>query len=38
VAPKYGEKKIGTFFDICNGVRTNYLNLNLADTDAKKGF
>jgi hypothetical protein len=35
---KIKKKKFGTFFDICNGVRTNYLNLNLADTDAKKDF
>jgi hypothetical protein len=31
-------KKIGTFFDISNGVRKKFLNLNLADIGAKKGF
>ena len=31
-------KKFGTFFDISNGVRKKFLNLNLADIGAKKGF
>jgi hypothetical protein len=40
VAPKFGKKlkKFGTFFDISNGVRKNFVNLNLADIGAKKGF
>jgi hypothetical protein len=40
VAPKFGKlKKINLErFLISNGVRKNFLNLNLADIGAKNGF
>ena len=37
-APKFGKKKFGTFFDINNGLRKNFLNLNFADIGPIKGL
>ena len=37
-APKFGKIKFGTFFDINNGLRKDFLNLNFADIGPKKGF
>jgi hypothetical protein len=40
VGPKFGNKRkiIWNFFDISNGVRKKFLNLNVADIGAKKRF
>jgi hypothetical protein len=37
-APKFAKKIFGTFSDINNGMRKNFLNLNFTDIGQKKGF